>query len=246
MSSLSCRLRLSYARRLWGRWRRAAAGRVWRHWDNGATLLGALAMAVTGRRSIIRERLFELCVVGNDYLSGRTCVRFPTHRRGQSCGCGAYGHPDPTPIHTLRTGPAAPTVSIFRFYRRPMAALDLYHDWMQVPSCAIASMRSNFPRSCSRLFQSRREHEFASLVAKIREDLEKLDVEIVAAEVVLASCARWATPRRSPFARPSVYDQPSRACTERPRSPFQRTGQDTNACARLCRDCRDPAARDCF
>ena len=90
-------------------------------------------------------------------------------------------------MQTSRTGPAAPTVSIFRFYRHPVTALDLHYDLMQVLSCAIASMGSNFLRSCFRVFQSRRENEFASLVTKIREGFEQLDVQLVAAEVVLAA-----------------------------------------------------------
>ena len=61
----------------------------------------------------------------------------------------------------------------------------MHHDRMQVLSCAIASMKTDFPRRCSRLISESLESEFESLLAKIDEVRKQFDVRIVAAEEAL-------------------------------------------------------------
>ena len=199
-----------------------------------ATLWGALGMALTaGVAPWFSERLFE--------RTDRR-FRFPVYQgatalqrqdganrapglnlssRRQSRDCAADRHPDATPIWASRTGLAVPTLGIIRGYRRPMRALDLRDDRMQVLSCALASMSSDFLRSYPRLFLSRWATSLRALPRNFAKPLINSSCRLSPLKRFSRSCARCATRRRSLLARRRVHDECSRASTYR--SPLRST-----------------------
>ena len=115
---------------------------------------------------------------------------------------------------------AAPILSTFRRYRRPTAALELRLDWMQVRSCAIALMRSGFPRLHSHLFQSRWKARLQASQRRLAKSSSSSASGLPSMKRLARPLMQWATPRRSPFAPGGVHDQLSGAWMAASRPPF--------------------------